>query len=252
MLLAHRCRCLSLAVIGKVDDSSRSRQPAPATPALRKARGSAPLPTTDKLRATPAPAARNSAAFRNAAAPYPMEPTACSARVAKLPGSAPKAVTTTQCEVMRTSPPPSFAEPTEGPGGLVCARKASPYYTPLCVVTSFPVRVGYVRPPPHSAASWLRPHGRQAPPAMKHESRQRPTTFAASAVTAHAPARPTAQAKAAPNLRRRVPGKGRLPGLMLRMTWHTTPPTCPPLNAPHLSTSADVIGSCRRRQPARL
>ncbi len=64
-----------------------------------------------------------------------------------------------------------------GPGGLLCARRASPLYPPLCVVTSFPVSGGYVRccsPPPQM----LRPQGPQAPPTPEHEQCQRPTASA--------------------------------------------------------------------------
>ena len=49
MLLAHPCRCLSFAVIGKAGDSSRSRQPAPPSPVLHEARSSALLPTAEML-----------------------------------------------------------------------------------------------------------------------------------------------------------------------------------------------------------
>jgi hypothetical protein len=64
-----------------------------------------------------------------------------------------------------------------GPGGLLCARRASPLYPPLCVVTSFPVSGGCVRccsPPPQV----LRPQGPQAPPTPEHEQCQRPTASA--------------------------------------------------------------------------
>jgi hypothetical protein len=59
-----------------------------------------------------------------------------------------------------------------GPGGLLCARRASPLYPPLCVVTSFPVSGGCVLP--HAGShppQVLRPQGPQAPPPLKHESR---------------------------------------------------------------------------------
>lgn len=57
-----------------------------------------------------------------------------------------------------------------GPGGLLCARRASPLYPPLCVVTSFPVSGGCVRCCSH-APQVLRPQGPQAPPPLRHESR---------------------------------------------------------------------------------
>ena len=49
-----------------------------------------------------------------------------------------------------------------GPGGQVCARKASPSYPPLCEVTSFPWSGGCVRA--SLRCMKLRPHGPQAPP----------------------------------------------------------------------------------------
>jgi len=69
-------------------------------------------------------------------------------------------------------------------------------------------------------------------PVLKHEPRQRPTTEAWAAVM---PQAPTARRNPQPPL---TPGAvcqavGRLPGRMLRMTWHTPPPTRLPVKAPH-------------------
>jgi hypothetical protein len=81
----------------------------------KRDRGSAPLPTTDKLRATPAPTAKNSAAFRNAAAPHPLEPAASSVARTTRQLRTSHTVTTTQCGVMRSRPPPTQSGGTRRP-----------------------------------------------------------------------------------------------------------------------------------------
>jgi hypothetical protein len=68
------------------------------------------------LRATPAPAARECAAFHNAAAPHRWNqpPFSAGRQAPRLRTN--RTVTTTQCVVMRTSPPPAQSSGTRRPG----------------------------------------------------------------------------------------------------------------------------------------
>ncbi len=85
-----------------------------------------------------------------------------------------------------------------GPGVLLCARRASPHYTPLYEVTSLPESGGDVRPPPHFAA-WRAQAARPSGTAhLKHESRQRPTPLHTPSRCHASCARPTAQATTYP------------------------------------------------------
>jgi len=97
--------------------SKQSLRPATSwelTPALRKARGSAPLPTAGMLRPLQPPP--------QGSVRLSVTPQLCSrwnqphrVRVAKLPGSAPNAVTTTQCGVVCSWPPPAPSSGTRRP-----------------------------------------------------------------------------------------------------------------------------------------
>lgn len=134
-----------------------------------------------------------------------------------------------------------------GPGDLLCARKASPLYPPLCVVTSFPASGGCVRccsPPPQV----LRPQGPQAPPPLRHESRhgqppEAPPVSCLMRPTTRRSQRPTHAARGAavcgPSPLRHPPPRSQ----------HHHQPRPPLLKAPPRSGTVPHAGPCRSNQP---
>jgi hypothetical protein len=81
-----------------------------------------PLPTTDKLRPLQPPPQGSVALSISRLLRTGDEPTACSVWLAKLASSAPETVTTTQCGVVCSRPPPA---PSSGGGkGSVCESRS--------------------------------------------------------------------------------------------------------------------------------
>jgi len=154
------------------------------------------LPPLMMLRAAPAPAARECAALHSAAAP-------CQ----------PKNRPQDQCASHRSaSPRPPYGNAHTMRSNAQQAATRQSRDPASCCALAEPRRITRhcMRLPPSRrvAATFgprltlprggLRPQGRQAPPALKHESRQRPTAAARAAVMPHAPAHGASQTRPQP------------------------------------------------------